>query len=166
MGAATRTVTRPMTSSTHDLLLGAGLRSRSISMEGLRYLAQMVLRIKVTGGGDGSGAVTVAIVESTEGLNTYLIADDDGVFEPKGQLQVHAGDDSTYIEFTYTAQETIADGELRFTAPTDWDPMCRSIAHGRPVIRLLVLKVVRLVLERWTARRWLSRSLTSPVRNH
>ena len=41
------------------------------------------LRIKVTGGGDGSGAVTVDIVESTEGLNTYLIADDDGVFEPQ-----------------------------------------------------------------------------------
>ena len=32
-------------------------------------------------------------------------------------LQVHAGDDSTYIVFTYTATQTIAEGQLRFTVP-------------------------------------------------
>ena len=35
-------------------------------------------------------------------------------------LQVHAGDDSTYIVFTYTATQTIAEGQLRFTVPATW----------------------------------------------
>ena len=126
-------------SSTHDLLLGA-VYAAPFDFDGVDGAVATeigALRIKVTGGGDGSGAVTVDIVESTEGLNTYLIADDDGVFEPQRKAQVHAGDDSTYIQFTYTAQETIADGELRFTAPAGrLGVRCRSISHGRPVIRL------------------------------
>ena len=36
--------------------------------------------------------------------------------------QVHAGDDGTYIVFTYTPSETIADGQLRFTVPSTWTP--------------------------------------------
>ena len=34
--------------------------------------------------------------------------------------EVHAGDDSVYLLFTYTPSETITDGELRFTVPTNW----------------------------------------------
>ena len=75
----------------------------------------------MTGGGDGSGAVTVGISQSTEGIAIYMIPNDDGELESKRTRQVHAGDTGTYLVFTYTPVETIADGELRFTAPTDWD---------------------------------------------
>ena len=37
-------------------------------------------------------------------------------------LQVHAGDDSTYLVFTYTPSQTIAEGQLRFTVPSTWTP--------------------------------------------
>ena len=35
-------------------------------------------------------------------------------------LQVHAGDDSTYLVFTYTPSQTIAEGQLRFSVPGGW----------------------------------------------
>ena len=35
-----------------------------------------LLRIKVIGGGDGSGAVTLDIVQSTEGIAIYMIPND------------------------------------------------------------------------------------------
>ena len=40
-------------------------------------------------------------------------------------LQVHAGDDSTYIVFTYTPTQTIAEGQLKFTVPGYMDPTSR-----------------------------------------
>ena len=120
------------------------------------------LRIKVAGGGAGEGTVTFDIIETTEGLNTYLTdADDDGTYELERTLQVHAGDTGTYLEFTYTPVETIAAGELRFTAPTDWDPRSKSIAQGMPVIPMLIRPMVQLVAILWTEIRSLSRSFNS-----
>ena len=41
-------------------------------------------------------------------------------------MQVHAGDDSTYLVFTYTPSQTIAEGQLRFTVPGTWTPPQRD----------------------------------------
>ena len=34
--------------------------------------------------------------------------------------RVHAGDEEIYLVFRYTPVETIDDGALRFTVPSDW----------------------------------------------
>ena len=36
---------------------------------------------------------------------------------PRKQTRVHAGDDSTYITFTYKAAQPITDGQLEFIVP-------------------------------------------------
>ena len=46
-------------------------------------------------------------------------------------MQVHAGDDSTYLVFTYTPSQTIAEGELRFTVPGTWTAP-QNEATGEP----------------------------------
>ena len=81
------------------------------------------LRVQVGGGGDGSGTVGVDIIGSREGPGTYDEVDDDGKPVEVVVERVHAGDDgSTYLLFTYTPVETIADGKLEFTTPAGWSP--------------------------------------------
>ena len=46
-------------------------------------------------------------------------------------MQVHAGDDSTYLVFTYTPSQTIAEGQLRFTVPGTWTAP-QNEATGEP----------------------------------
>ena len=74
------------------------------------------LTIEVMGAESGTGEVEVEIVGNKSGAGFY-----DGETDvDKKILQVHAGDDSTYIVFTYTPDQTIADGQLRFTVPGTW----------------------------------------------
>ena len=74
----------------------------------------LVITVKGAASGSGDGAF---VIESTSaGPGLY-----DGVTDmDEEMLQVHAGDDSTYIVFTYTATQTIAEGKLRFTVPPGW----------------------------------------------
>ena len=38
-------------------------------------------------------------------------------------MRIHAGDTNTYLKFTYTPEETIQDGQLKFQVHGDWsDP--------------------------------------------
>ena len=78
------------------------------------------LRVKVISAADGTGEATVEIRNSSSptgkyGINAEGEADADAVTQ-----QVHAGDTSVYLLFTYTPHETITDGELEFTVPADW----------------------------------------------
>ena len=82
--------------------------------------ADGALRVQVTGGGDGSGKATVTIVGSKEGPGIYDVVNDDGETEEVTTELVHAGDDSTYLVFTYTPIETISIGKLEFSTPTSW----------------------------------------------
>ena len=69
------------------------------------------LTIPVKSGEGGSGEGVVEIIATTAGLGLY-----DGKIDVSDETQqVHAGDDSTYLVFTYTASQTIAEGQLRFT---------------------------------------------------
>ena len=47
-------------------------------------------------------------------------------------LQVHAGDDSTYIVFTYTPSQTIAEGQLKFVCPPVHGARPQRDATGDP----------------------------------
>ena len=77
-----------------------------------------LLRVAVTGGGDGSGTVEVDIVDSEQGSGIYIVINDDGEEEEQDIPQLHAGDGaSAYLRFTYTPIETIIDGELKFIRP-------------------------------------------------
>ena len=80
------------------------------------------LRIEITGGGDGSGTVDVVVLSSDTGPALYEVVDDDGNVDTDVLEAVHAGDEEIYLVFTYKPIETIANGELRFTPPSDWDP--------------------------------------------
>ena len=84
------------------------------------------LRLAVKGAGDGSGAGTFEIAGSKAGETDYLDAEGDTVNE----FRLHAGDGETaYIQFIYTADQTIKDGELKFILPStgDWtDPQNES----------------------------------------
>ena len=74
------------------------------------------LIIEVKGAEGGSGKGMVKIMASKSGLGLY-----DGETDTEKEiLQVHAGDDSTYLVFTYTPSQTIAEGQLRFTVPGTW----------------------------------------------
>ena len=55
-----------------------------------------ILRVKVTSALDGTGTVTV------------------------DKTEVRAADDDVALTFTYTPNQTIKDGELRFTVPSSW----------------------------------------------
>ena len=75
------------------------------------------LRLQVVPGAGGTGeAELVEIVRTDSGLQNYL--DEDG--EVIADRQVHAGDEEIYLVFRYTPVQTIEDGALRFTVPSDW----------------------------------------------
>ena len=69
------------------------------------------LRVKVISAADGTGEATVEIRNSSSPMGKYDGSDVD-------TQEVHAGDTSVYLLFTYTPHETITDGELEFTVPT------------------------------------------------
>ena len=76
------------------------------------------LTIEVKGAAGGSGEVVSEIEGTSAGAGLY-----DGETDMDEEImQVHAGDESTYIVFTYTATQTIADGKLRFTVAPGWSP--------------------------------------------
>ena len=79
-----------------------------------------LLRLEVVAGAGGTGEVAdpVEIVRTDSGLQDYL--DEDG--EVMSDRQVHAGDEEIYLVFRYTPVQTIEDGALRFTVPSDWSP--------------------------------------------
>ena len=80
-----------------------------------------LLRVAVTGGGDGAGTATVEIVDS-ERSGDYNYVDDAATL--LGENQLHSGDieNSANLIFTYSPVETIVEGKLRFTVPSsDWD---------------------------------------------
>ena len=76
------------------------------------------LTIEVKGAESGTGEAEVEIVGNKAGEGLY-----DGETDAANAIrQIHAGDDSTYIVFTYTPSQTIAEGQLRFTVPGTWAP--------------------------------------------
>ena len=77
------------------------------------------LEFEVKGAESGSGEVTVKVEKSKTGVDAIYAGAAAGA---DGQ-QIHAGDDSTYLLFTYKPDQTIGDGQLRFTVPGTWtDP--------------------------------------------
>ena len=78
-----------------------------------------LIRLRVVPGAGGTGeAELLEIVRTDSGLQTYL--NEDG--EEISDRQVHAGDEEIYLVFRYTPIETIDEGALRFTVPSDWSP--------------------------------------------
>ena len=76
-----------------------------------------LLRLGVVAGEGGTGeAELVEIVRTDSGLQDYLNDDDEVISDRR----VHAGDEEIYLVFKYTPVETIDDGALRFTVPSDW----------------------------------------------
>ena len=74
------------------------------------------LTIEVKGAESGTGEAEVEIVGNKSGEGLY-----DGEADVDNAIrQIHAGDDSTYIVFTYTPSQTIAEGELKFIVPGTW----------------------------------------------
>ena len=74
------------------------------------------LAVEVKGAESGTGEAEVDIVANKAGEGLY-----DGETDVDEAIpQIHAGDDSTYIVFTYTPSQTIAEGELKFIAPGTW----------------------------------------------
>ena len=71
------------------------------------------LRVNVISAADGTGVATVDIRESSSARGKYDGSDVE-------TQEVHAGDTDVYLLFTYTPHETITEGELRFTVPTNW----------------------------------------------
>ena len=71
------------------------------------------LRVKIISAADGTGVATVEIRNSSSPTGIYDGAD-------AATQEVHAGDTSVYLLFTYTPHETITDGELEFTVPAGW----------------------------------------------
>ena len=50
--------------------------------------------------------------------------------------EVHAGDTSVYLLFTYTPHETITDGELEVTVPAEWT-IPKRMTKAKPVTPIL-----------------------------
>ena len=73
------------------------------------------LRIKVRSGDDGTGNAKFAISRSQSGSQTYVMADG----TEGSDVRVHAGDTETYLTFTYTADQPISKGQLRFFVPIE-----------------------------------------------
>ena len=67
--------------------------------------------VEVKSAKSGSGQVAVAITNNKSGSVVY-----DGVAERR----IFAGDDKTYLVLTYTAEQTIAEGELELIVPSGW----------------------------------------------
>ena len=68
--------------------------------------------IEVKSAKSGSGQVAFEIKNNKSGAVVY-----DG---STAERRIFAGDDKTYIEFTYTAAQTIVDGELTLIVPNGW----------------------------------------------
>ena len=83
-----------------------------------------MLFVEVTGASDGSGSAEVAIQNTGQGTGMYPDDDDsDGDrdrTELVSKMRVHAGDTGTYLLFTYTPDETIEDGLLKFQTQGEW----------------------------------------------
>ena len=71
------------------------------------------LTIDVRGAASGSGTATVSIEKSKSGEVVYDTA-------TGAEHRIFAGDDKTYLLFTYTAEQSIAEGELEFIVPMGW----------------------------------------------
>lgn len=77
-----------------------------------------VIRLEVEAGAGGTGEVTLLeITRSDAGIRDYLNADGDAL---ESVRKVHAGDTEIYLVFKYAPVETITDGALQFTVPSDW----------------------------------------------
>ena len=77
-----------------------------------------VIRLEVEAGAGGTGeASLLEITRSDAGLRDYLNADGDALVSER---RVHAGDKEIYLVFKYAPVETISDGALQFTVPSDW----------------------------------------------
>ena len=83
------------------------------------------LTFEVKGAASGSGDGTAEIMSSNAGEGLY----DGETDADETMLQVHAGDDSTYIVFTYTPVQTIAEGQLKFTVQGKWTPPQDGATH-------------------------------------
>jgi len=71
------------------------------------------LTIDVKGAASGSGTATVMIMNNKSGEVVYDTA-------TGAERRIFAGDDMTYLLFTYTAEQSIAEGELEFIVPMGW----------------------------------------------
>ena len=69
-------------------------------------------KIEVKSAKSGSGQVAVAITNNKSGAVVY-----DGSI---AERRIFAGDDKTYLVFTYTAEQTIEEGELELIVPNGW----------------------------------------------
>ena len=83
----------------------------------------------MTGGEGGSGTASKEIASSQAGPSSYQVVVD-GKAETQIISQVHAGDESTYIRFTYTPVETIENGALKFIVPDGWSSPQLDNANG------------------------------------
>ena len=70
----------------------------------------------VAGEGGTGEAELVEIVRTDSGLQDYLNEDGEVMLDRR----IHAGDEEIYLVFKYTPVETIDNGALRFTVPSDW----------------------------------------------
>ena len=80
-----------------------------------------LIRLEVVAGTGGTGEATlVEVVRSDEGLRSYLNADGDARSKRSGRSMPAT---PRFIScFKYTPVETITDGSLRVTVPSDWTP--------------------------------------------
>ena len=77
-----------------------------------------ILRLEVVAGAGGTGEAKLdRVARSDAGLRNYLNEARDAIVSER---RVHAGDEEIYLVFKYTPVQTITDGALRFTVPTDW----------------------------------------------
>ncbi len=80
------------------------------------------LRLEVVAGAGGTGeAELLEIVRTDSGLRNYPNEEaEEGDPAFVSDRRIHAGDKEIYLVFRYTPVETIEDGALRFTVPSDW----------------------------------------------
>ena len=74
------------------------------------------LRVQVKSATAGVGTASVSVATSKGGSQQYRL--DDGTLGSK--QRVHAGDDETYLKFTYNPEQDITDGKLELTIPNTW----------------------------------------------
>ena len=67
--------------------------------------------VEVKSAKSGSGQVAVAITKNKSG---------EVVYDGGAEQRIFAGDDKTYLVLTYTAEQTIAEGELELIVPSGW----------------------------------------------
>ena len=71
------------------------------------------LTIDVKGAASGSGTATVTIMNNKSGEVVYDTA-------TGAERRIFAGDDKTYLVITYTAEQSILEGELELIVPSEW----------------------------------------------